>query len=247
MRLTADGLIVRERNIKDDQRLVVVLTAERGLITAFVSGVRKMRSRTSAPTQLLCYSSLTFFRGRNTYKIDEASLLESFFKLRQDIEKLSLAQYLCELSLCLAPEEEEAGDFLRLMLYALHYLAEEKRPGILIKAVAELRMLSLSGYMPDLSGCAVCGGDKESMRFDAAGGRLICADCGTDMWGEPLPRGVLTAMRHILSAQEKKLFSFTLPEAALERLGRECEGYIAAQTDRSFKSLDFYREIRRNI
>ncbi|HCC34628.1 MAG TPA: DNA repair protein RecO, partial [Ruminococcaceae bacterium] len=88
---------------------------------------------------------------------------------------------------------------------------------------------------------------KESMCFDAEGGGLICEDCGDLADKKLLPKGVLAAMRHILSAQAKKLFSFTLPRETLERLALVCEDYTLLQTGRAFKSLEFYKEIRRNI
>ena len=153
MRLSTDGLIVKESNVGEYDRLVVALTRHRGLITAFAPGARRLKNRNASSTGLLCYSNLTFFRGKDTYKVDEASAIEVFFPLRSDIVKLSLAQYFCELCLCLAPEGAPAEDFLRLTLNSLHFLSKDGRPPLLLKSVMELRMLTLSGYMPDLLAC----------------------------------------------------------------------------------------------
>ena len=158
MQIDTDGLIVKEQNIGESDRLVTVLTREEGILRAFVRGAKRMKSRSASSTQLLCYSRLSIYKGRDTYVIDEAQPEEVFFPLRQDMEKLSLAQYFCELAIALAPENAEAGDFLRLILNGLHFLSNGKRPALLIKAAVEMRMLSLAGYMPNLICCQECGG-----------------------------------------------------------------------------------------
>lgn len=247
MRLSTDGLIVKEKNVGEYDRLVVALTRHRGLITAFASGARRLKNRNASSTSLLCYSNLTFFKNKDTYKIDEASAIQVFFSLRGDIVRLSLAQYFCELSLCLAPEGGEAEDFLRLVLNGLHYLSAESRPLPLIKSVVELRLLCLAGYMPDLLVCAGCGAfEGETMYLDPVGGGLVCDDCRKKVGRQgllPLSRGVLAGLRHIAYAELEKLFSFSLPEESLRQLNLVTERYLLVQTDRQFITLDFYHSL----
>lgn len=247
MRLSTDGLIVKESNVGEYDRLVVALTRHRGLITAFAPGARRLKNRNASSTGLLCYSNLTFFRGKDTYKVDEASAIEVFFPLRSDIVKLSLAQYFCELCLCLAPEGAPAEDFLRLILNSLHFLAKDGRPPLLLKSVMELRMLTLSGYMPDLLACGGCGAfEGETMYLDAVGGGLFCENCRGPAAGTallPLTKSVLAGLRHICYADFDKLFSFSLPAEGLRALNAVTERYLLVQTDRRFKTLDFYHSL----
>lgn len=70
---------------------------------------------------------------------------QNFFGLRSDVEKLSLAVYLAQLCAQVAPAEEEAGEFLRLILNSLYLLEKDKRPQRLVKAVFELRLLAMGG------------------------------------------------------------------------------------------------------
>ena len=242
MRLTANGLVIRERAVGEHDRLVVVLTAERGKITAFANGARRIKHKNASSTGLLCYSTMTFFQNKGTYQLDESALIELFFKLRADIERLALAQYFCDLMLELAPEEEEAGEYLRLILNALHFLVEESRPPALIKAVVELRALSLAGYQPDLVGCAGCGRTDEQMSLHLREGTLLCPACQADIGGPVylLGGGVLAAMHHIVYSEFDRIFHFSLPESAGRELARAAELYTLTQIDHSFKTLDFY-------
>ena len=103
--------------------------------------------------------------------------------------------------------------------------------------------MSISGYMPDLVGCAQCGAYMdEQMFFDRREGCLLCADCADH--GEPLTSGVLAAMRHICFSEPKKVFSFTLSDAGLQKLANLTEGYMHTHLNHTFKTLQFYKQIK---
>lgn len=248
MLLNTEGLILKEQNIGESDRLVTVLTRQQGLMRAFVRGAKRIKNRNASSTQLLCYSRLSVYRGKEKNVIDEAEPLEVFFELRQDIEKLALAQYFCELTLALAPEDGEAGEFLRLVLNALYLLAHGKRPPAQIKAVLEMRMLSLAGYLPDLLYCQGCGAyESDTVYFLPRQGILLCHACYTKARrreGVPLGRGVLTALRHTVYADFEKVFSFTMSEKGLYSLALAAEQYVAERLERSFATLHFYHQIK---
>lgn len=245
MRLTTDALIIRENNnIGEADRFVTALTRERGLVRASARGARNMKSRNASATQLLSYSRLTLYQGREKYIIDEAEPLQVFFELRSDIEKLSLAQYFCELAGVLAPTEEPAEDYLRLLLAALHYLSGGRRDPRLVKAVVELRLLALAGYMPDLTGCRCGDGAQPPFRLSLTAGTLTCARCqGAGGGSVLLTAGALAAMRHILYGPAEKNFAFALQEEGLNALASATEGFLLAQLQRGFKTLDFYHSL----
>ena len=246
MRLTTDALLIRENNnIGEADRFVTALTRDRGLVRASARGARNMKSRSASATQLLSYSRLTLYQGREKYIIDEAEPLQVFFELRSDIEKLSLAQYFCELAGVLAPTEEPAEDYLRLLLAALHYLGSGRRDPRLVKAVVELRLLALAGYMPDLTGCRCGEGAQPPFRLSLTAGTLTCARChGAENGGSvPLTAGALAAMRHILYGPAEKNFAFALQEEGLNVLADAAEGFLLAQLQRGFKTLDFYHSL----
>ena len=246
MQINTDGLIIREQSIGESDRLVTVLTREQGILRAFVRGAKAMKSRSASSTQLLCYSRLSIYEGREKYIIDEAEPIEVFFSLRTDFEKLSLAQYFCELALALTPEKMEAGGFLRLVLNALYFLGKGKLPAAQIKAIVEMRMLSLAGFMPDLVCCAQCGAyEADQMYFMVKQGSLYCGSCYPQFapGGVLMNRGVTTALRHTIYADFNKVFSFTLPAKDLEALAKASERYLLNTVERSFATLDFYKQI----
>lgn len=243
MQITVDGLVLNRRPAGQDW-ILTLLTAEQGVLTAFLGGTGTMRSKLSASTELLCYTRFVLFSGRRGYIVDKADSNRIFFGLRQDWDKLCLASYFAQLAAELCPQGEPAPQPLRLLLNTLHHLEKGSRDPRLLKALFELRLLTLSGFMPDLVGCRYCAEyEKPGMRFFPFQGDLCCGDCAeknSPPGGVPLSPGVLAAMRHILYTPAEKLFSFTLGEQNLNALGDLSERYLLSRVEKSFGALELY-------
>lgn len=245
MRLTTEGIVLRSYKSAED-RVLHILTGDHGVLTAFANGAQRPRSKLASATELLCYSSFVLFHHRDRYVVDNADSIRIFFGIRGDIEKLALASYLVQLADEVCPHGVEAAEHLRLMLNTLHYIENAKRPRAQLKALFELRMLTLSGFMPDLVACRECAAfEARDMRFFPASGDLLCGDClakhSAPDSGMPLSPGVLAAMRHIIYAGNDKLFAFSLSGQGLDQLSRVAEAYLQYQVERTFAALEFYR------
>lgn len=115
--LMTDGLVLREyQTIAESDRFVAILTRERGPCAGIGRGARKMNSRAGAATQQLCYARFSLIPGRDKYIVEDAQPQEVFFPLRQQVERLALGQYFCELALHLTPTDAPAPEHLRLLL-----------------------------------------------------------------------------------------------------------------------------------
>lgn len=246
MYFKTEGLVLRETEYKDADKLLTVLTKDRGKLTLRARGVRSRSSRLKSGCQLLAYSEFTVFENKNSQLVDEAVPIMLFLPLREDIEKLSLASYFAQVSEVLSQEDNPGPELLSLCLNALYALSQLDRPQELIKAAFELRAACLAGYAPMLDSCVVCG-CPEPDRFHVMGGALQCAGCLlADDNGLRLPihAGALAAMRYIMDCDVKRLFSFQLSDQALKELGDITETYLLAQLEQGFFTLDFYKSLR---
>lgn len=241
---TTKGLIIKEQKVGEADRLVTILTEDLGIIRAFAPGALKIKSRNISATSLLSYSELTIYQSRDTYKINEARSKEIFFRLRDNIVNLSLAGYFCELLMNLAPVFEPAGDYLRLTLNCLYLLCEKKRSPDILKSIFEMKILEYSGYCPDLSACAKCKTNTPSnVGFDIINGVITCEKCKDEKFIS-IPNSVFAALVHIIYADEKKMFSFKINEESERVLSNITEKYLLAQTEKNYKTLDFYKQMR---
>ena len=191
----------------------------------------------------MCYSDFSIDKtSKGAYIIREAIAKEVFFSLREDIIRLSLAQYFAQISGELSPREEEAGEFLSLVLNSVYLVGKGKKDMHIIKAATELRLLCLSGYMPSVVACDNCGCyETEKMSFSVLTGKLWCENCAAPESTVTLPLSVVSAMRHICFSAKEKIYSFSLPEAQLLQLCDVSERYLKSVTGRKYKTLDFYK------
>lgn len=244
-RITAAGLVIKEQSIGESDKLITVLTAKHGLVRAFSRGAKKTKSKKLAATSLLAYGDFTFVKTRDSYSVEDALVKEVFFELRQDVEKMALAQYFCQLADEFCEEDYESEEILRLFLNALWLLKEGKKAPDFVKAVVEFRLMSLSGYMPALLACDKCGNyETEYMYFSADGGKIYCQDCVSQGQGFCLNASVIQAMRYVSLSDFEKIFSFTLTDEALKRFCEISEAYLLHKTERKFTTLDFYKTIK---
>ena len=243
-KLTDTGLVIKEQNIGEADRLITVLTRHHGLVRAFSRGAKNAKSKKLASTSLLAYSDFTFSKTRETYSVEDAQIKEVFFELRADIAKTALAQYFCELANDFCDEGYETEEVLRLFLNALYFLKSGKRETLFVKAVTELRLMCLSGYMPALVACDNCGEyETPVMFFSYEEGKLTCENCRPAAPCVELSSAVVKAMRFVALSDFDKIFSFELKDGALERFCAVAEGYLLHKTQRKFKTLDFFKVI----
>lgn len=244
MQIGTKAVVLSARNMEEHDRLVVLLTQDQGLVTAYAKGARRQKGAMASATEQLSYSAFQLFRNRERTYVDRAETETVFFGIRQELDRLALASYFCQLCRELIPEGDTQPGYLHLMMNALTLLDRGKTPLGQLKAVFELRLLTMSGYMPDLVACAACGEPPEGeVFFSPVAGVIYCGGCVPKVGEPPLPLspGVFDAMRHIIYSDFAKLFAFRLPEPALAELERISEAYLLAQVERVLPALNFYR------
>ena len=223
--------------------MITIITRDLGVITAFVRGVKSIKSKRGSATSLLSFSSFCLENKNDTYTVTEASTNKVFFGAGSDVVTLTVAQYFCELCNIFRPEEHESTEFLRLVLNSLHFLTENKRSPELIKAITELRVAVIAGYAPNLIACDNCGKFEDAvMYFKLDDGTLYCSNCQKENCLS-ITLTVLKSMRHIVYSKFEQLYSFEIPENAAKELSQLTEKYVTYQTEHKFTTLEFLRGI----
>lgn len=244
MRRTTKGLVIKEQTIGESDRLVTLLTADFGLVKAFVRRAKQLKSRLNSATTLFAYCDFSLYRSKDAFVVDDAVPIEVFFNLRQDIDRLTLAQYFAQLAYELSAEEQPQEELLRLTLNSLHLLCKGEKSITQIKAVFEFRALCLGGYMPSVLACDNCGTYETSlMYFDTLEGRIYCENC-PKAGAVPVPKNVITAVRFICLTEPAKIFSFSLSDENISLLGSIAEKYTLSRIQRRLSALEFYKGLQ---
>ena len=229
---TTDALVLREVHYKEADRILTLFTADRGIITAKARAALRKNSKLSAATQQLTLSDMTFFENKGKCTVQEATVKEPFDGLRRNFEDFALGCYFAECMETLVQENEPDPMSLQLILNALYALSHELCETAVIKAVFELRLMMLMGYTPELLG--------------VQSGNICCRACRNAEFGSAvyLDNASLEAMRFILSASPKQIFSFRLEKAPLQRLNDASELYLTTQLGRKYSTLEYWKKLK---
>ena len=244
---TVQALVLREVRYKEADKILTLFTKSDGKITAKARGALRKGSKITAANQQLTYSEMTLFGNRGKWSVNEASVIESFDGLRNDIADFALGCYFAECLEALGVEDQPDEAMLQLGLNSLYALSRKMYPAALIKAAFELRLMCLAGYTPELGGCAECGrAEPESPLLSLSSGVVCCRGCQTAAMGQvvPLGEGSLAAMRYIVSAPAKQVFSFAIDGEPLKRLSDAAEQYLLRQTERRFGTLEYWKKVK---
>jgi len=250
------GLVLKCVDLGEADRLLTVYTKEMGVITLMAKGARSLKNRNFATTQQFCLADYVIRARGDKYYLQESSIVESFFAIRESLSGFSLGLYVLE-ALSFVTTAEPEGELLRLALNSLYAICQGEKSLSIIKAAFEIRMLAIIGFMPDVGACSVCGEHAQDYYFDLIGGTLRCRECsegapavGDEMTsGEATPVCIITesvrqAILYITECPPARVFSFTLGDEDMPYLEYACEEYLKHQLERSFNSLEFYKEVK---
>lgn len=248
MKLEIKGIILKEVNYRENDKILTVLTDDRGIITVKARRCRMLKNTANAGLQMFSYGRFTLYESKVGYTVCESEIQEMFWDIRGDLMLLSLAGYFCELTLNLSPESNVCKDYLRLLLNSLFYLSNKKRNPLLIKSIFEMKSCSLCGYLPNLIACKICGVYKSGkILFDVKNAVMICEKCikkcGYSDDGYALSEGIIFALRHIVYSPIDKLFSFEISDKAIKKISEICESYVKMHVSPDFNSLNFYNSL----
>lgn len=259
------GLVLKVIPRTESDRLIVLFTAERGKITVCAKGTRSAKSKLLPCIEPFSYSEFVLYEKDGYFWIREGLLIENFYKIREDIQKLALASYFCEVLDLVVYENMEEVELLRLALNSLHAIATDLRPLAVIKAVFEMRASLLLGFAPNVERCAHCGRrDAPLLCFSLMDGEIVCGDCREKTLKEYyatqhsvnaeeerryasqvylISENVREAVRYIITCPPDKIYGFTMPEGDLAKLAKLCEDHLVYRLEKKLKTLEFYHEV----
>ena len=179
--LKLTGVVLRTVDYGESDRIVTLLTAERGKVSAFARAARASRRRFGGALEpfTLVRAEARERRGAELLSLESVAVERGFGAIRADLARLACAGYACDLARELVRDAEPHRDLLALLVEYLARLdAGPARPTAL--RAYELLALGAAGLMPRLTACARCGGalgGEERLAFDPAHGGALCAGC----------------------------------------------------------------------
>lgn len=174
-----NALMIRAVDYGENDKILTLLSAERGKISAGIRGVKKAGAKLKFAAQPFCFAEYILARSGERYTVVQASETESFYELRTDICRFYAASALCECAGALTYDGADCRDVFYAAVRALGEMCAQDPSQPLIRFL--LTALGQSGYGLGLERCTVCGAPLsgcDKMRFDMNTGSFTCWDCG---------------------------------------------------------------------
>jgi len=172
------GVVLRRIKLAEADRIVTIMTQGSGKVRAVAKGARKTLSRFGARLEPFTHVQVLMYRGRGSLDtVTQAEILSPHRTIRQDYSLITAGEAMIEATDKVAEEHERNVRLFLLLLQGLRALDQAPTDAAAVAESFLLKLLSLSGFHPSLTACAVCGGRLDPGLFSSAQGGAVCGRC----------------------------------------------------------------------
>ena len=176
--IDVEGIIINVKNYGDTSKIIDILTKEYGVIGVMAKGCKSLKSNLRSVTDKLTYATFTIYFKKDKLSIlSEASVINNFSNIKKDIEKISYASFLIDLTNQVYKQCED-NSLYDLLISSLIKINNNFNP-LIITNIIELKYLEYLGVMPNLNGCSICG-SKNVVTLSSDKGGYLCMKCHTN-------------------------------------------------------------------
>ena len=171
------GVVLRSATLGEADKIVTVMTQGAGKVRAVAKGIRKTTSRFGARLEPFTHVSLMLYRGRGSLDtVSQAEIVSPFLGIRSEFERIAAGETMLEAVDKVAEEHERNVRLFLLLLSGMRALDAAPADPAAVTESFLLKLLSLSGFHPSLTACAVCGRTDASL-FASGQGGAVCSGC----------------------------------------------------------------------
>jgi DNA repair protein RecO (recombination protein O) len=220
------GIVLRAVKLGEADKIVTVLTSGSGKVRAVAKGIRKTTSRFGARLEPFTQVNLMLYRGRGSLDtITQAEIVASHLHIREDLARFAAAETMVEAVDKVAEEHEKNVRLVLLLLQGLRALDAGPADPTAVAESFLLKLLSVSGFHPALTGCAVCGSPDVRLWSSGLGG-AVCAGCA-DMGAAAISPEALAVLTTLAAADLSDAGAAVTGEPAR----REARGFLVGFTE----------------
>jgi len=210
------GIVIREYEAGESDKRLTVFCKEHGRLMVYARGARKPTSKFLSVAQMFTYADFVLTKGRGFYSLAQADIIESFYPLREDYDRLMAAYQVAEVCEKTLWDNLESDKLLLLLLRALSVLVKGDLPPTQISSVFLLRFFDVFGLRPQAEACVICNAGVESGAFLCAEG-LVCRS-HKPARSILMSAGAVSALRFALDSELKESFFFAASDNVIVEL-----------------------------
>lgn len=234
------AIVLRYANYRDNDRMLTLFSPTQGRIEALARGCRKPRSPILNASEMFALGDFELYQKGAHLTVISANLIETFYPLRQDFDRLAVGTYLLGVAEAFIQPGVPAQELFMLLLHTLSRLTFSDQPWRPLVAGFLLHLSASEGFKPRLMHCVHCGkrlAETESTWFDLGECGLVCRECHGQSH-TPVSAAQANWMR-IMLTQGSAAWVDSSEATAPFRLLRK---YVESRLDRPVRSGDMLPE-----
>ncbi len=177
------GVILKERNIRENDKFITFYSQEQGKVEIFVQGSRKINSKLNPIISArFSFLNLVVIKGKNFYRLIDGETQENFGGLIKDYQKILLLNNILRKVDELLKFQKTDKKILALILEFLRQMDRlPTKKALPLAAAFLIKLLAFAGYSPELKYCSVCGKGPSTKQifFDLSKGSIVCFNHGS--------------------------------------------------------------------
>ena len=247
-----EAIVMHRSDVGEADRLLTVLSRERGKLRLNAKGARKVGSRKGGHVELFVRSKMLIAKGRGDIDIvSQVEMIDAYRGLREDLTRSTYAHYAVELVDAFAEEGSEQPEMFDLLAEALTWIATADNLPLAARYF-ELKLLTLAGFQPQLFYCADKGEPLQEIAADEfygwspnAGGTLCPQHAPDRSDSSRLSLNALKVLRHAIRSDYATFTALNLRDAVSSEVEQVMLRYIQYVLERKVKSVEFLNLLRR--
>jgi len=240
MVIDVEGIIINTKNYGDTSKIIDIFTKEYGVIGVMAKGCKSLKSNLRSVTDKLTYANFTLYYKKDKLSIlSEASVINNFTNIKKDIEKISYASFLLDLTNQVYKQCED-NSLYELLISSLIKINDNFNP-LVITNIIELKYLNYLGVMPNLDGCSICG-SKNVITLSSDKGGYLCSKCRTN---EPIVSDkAIKLVRMYTLVDISKISKLDLNKSIVSEVNNFIDTYYDRYTGLYLKSKEFLNKLK---
>lgn len=230
------GIVIVESKMGDYDKMLTILTPNFGKIECAAKGARRNKSSLLSATQFLCFGEYILYKSGEKYNISSCETIELFYNIRTDYDKLKYAANITKIINDVATENQNSYKLLQLFLNTLYVISETDKSLEFILSVFKIRLLSIIGLKPIIERCVTCKNKEDLTYFSIRNDGFKCENCSkNDSGAIKITKETKDALRYIILAEAKKIYSFNIPDDSKKELELISKIYLEEKLEKEYK------------
>jgi len=238
--MKVEGIVVSETLYSESSKILNVLTKDLGMIGIMSKGCRKLKSSLRSVSNKLTYGVFNiYYKKDGLSTLISVDIIDSFNKIKTDINKISYASFLLELTEQVYKQNDHK-DIFDLFISSLIKINEGFDP-VVITNILELKYLDYLGVGLMLDGCSICGNSEDIVTISDKHGGYLCKEC---IGGEKIfsPRAI-KLIRMFYYVDISKISKLELHYDTIKEIDSFLDEYYDEYTGLYLKSKQFLKNI----